>query len=123
MPDFVMVPVPRDRWPVLPIRQPDEVWLSDSFLVQLHREDGGMIRLTVSRRQVQAAARNGGADWCDGISWDELQAIKRAVGYAQRDALELFPADRDLVNVANMRHLWIPPEPVAWAWRSNFRAS
>lgn len=25
--------------------------------------------------------------------------------------------NRDIVNVANMRHLWLPAEPVAFAWR------
>lgn len=53
----------------------------------------------------------------DGISWDALQEIKGAVGYADRDAVEIYPRDADVVNVANMRHLWITPEPIAFAWR------
>jgi len=33
------------------------------------------------------------------------------------DAIEIFPADMDVVNVANMRHLWVMAEPVEFAWR------
>ncbi|EOG1815585.1 hypothetical protein ACK3RA_000943 [Enterobacter hormaechei] len=48
---------------------------------------------------------------------DALQEIKSAVGYGDRDAVEIYPRDSDVVNVANMRHLWITPEPIAFAWR------
>ncbi|MGL0761287.1 DUF4222 domain-containing protein [Citrobacter freundii] len=57
--------------------------------------------------------------WKDGISWDALQEIKNAVGYADRDAVEIYPAQKDVVNVANMRHLWIVNEPLNFAWRKD----
>ena len=31
-------------------------------------------------------------------------------------AVEVFPADDQVVNVANMRHLWVLPEPLPFAW-------
>ena len=65
------------------------------------------------------AGIGGSGRWKDGISWDALQEIKSAVGYGDRDAVEIFPAQKDLVNVANMRHLWIVPESIPFAWRRN----
>lgn len=33
------------------------------------------------------------------------------------DAGEVFPAESDVVNVANMRHLWLLREPPPFGWR------
>ncbi|HID9686324.1 TPA: DUF7694 domain-containing protein [Citrobacter amalonaticus] len=73
---------------------------------------GSVIRLTVNTTSIASSGR-----WKDGISWDALQEIKSAVGYGDRDAVEIYPRDSDVVNVANMRHLWITPEPISFAWR------
>jgi hypothetical protein len=43
--------------------------------------------------------------------------IKNAVGYQDRDAVEVYPSQTDVVNVSNMRHLWILPEKLDFAWR------
>jgi hypothetical protein len=43
--------------------------------------------------------------------------LKRECGRGDRDAVEVYPADRDIVNVANMRRLFFPPEPLAFKWR------
>ena len=88
------------------------VWANAYFLVQEFKEDGGVIRLTVNTTSIGGSGR-----WKDGISWDALQEIKSAVGYGDRDAVEIYPRDADVVNVANMRHLWITPEPISFAWR------
>lgn len=58
-----------------------------------------------------------GDSWVDNITWDELMQIKREIGLGDRDAVEIFPADKDIVNVANMRHLWVTASPVMFAWR------
>lgn len=42
---------------------------------------------------------------------------QRDPGLADSWAVEVFPADADVVNVANMRHLWILPDAPAFAWR------
>ena len=44
----------------------------------------------------------------DGITWDELQSIKNQIGYQDFLAFEMYPPEKDVVNVENMRHLWIP---------------
>lgn len=102
--------VPASEWPDQP-RQPKEVWRSRDYLVQVYAEAGEVERLSISSTCLQ------GERWADGLSWEDLMALKRQCGRGDRDALEVYPADRDVVNVANMRHLWLPPEPVAFAWR------
>lgn len=56
-------------------------------------------------------------NWIDGITWDELMEIKRQCGFGDRLAVEIYPPDEHIVNVANMRHLFICNEiNVPW-WR------
>lgn len=104
--------VPRNQWPDHP-RSPKEVWRSRDYLVQVYAEANGVERLSISSTSLQ------GERWADGLSWDDLMMLKRQSGRGDRDALEVYPADRDIVNVANMRHLWLPAEPVAFAWRKS----
>lgn len=40
------------------------------------------------------------------ITWEELQEIKSEVWGAEARAIELYPADRAVVNNASIRHLW-----------------
>lgn len=87
---------------------------SKDFFVQLFRQGAGVIRITVNRTQLKAPGR-----WVDGITWDELQKIKSQLGYGHRDAVEVYPKDKDVVNVANMRHLWILPDPLGFIWRND----
>jgi hypothetical protein len=59
--------------------------------------------------------------WVENISWDELQRVKNEVGYSMFWAVEVFPPEKEVVNVANMRHLFINfdgsiPE---FAWRKH----
>lgn len=108
--------VPREEWPD---RCRDATILrvlrSREFLVQVYAEPAPvMVRLSIHRTTIDAKAGR----WTDGISWDELQRIKRECGYEEFDAVEVFPRDEDVVNVANMRHLWVMPVPVPFAWRS-----
>lgn len=114
-PEFVEVP--KDRCPDIALMKqpPINAYWNNRFLVQVYKEPGG-IRLSVIRRELQ---RNG--DYVDGISWDELQDIKRALGYGDHYAIEIYPRDRDLVNVANMRHLWVMNQPLAIGWFNHDR--
>jgi len=68
------------------------------------------------RLSVNRAVLNDSGGWLDGITWDQLQAVKAAVGYHAHDAIEVYPRQGDVVNVANIRHLWVLREPLAWAW-------
>jgi hypothetical protein len=97
--------VPRERQPV-------EVWRSREFLVQVFQEKDGIERLSVLRTE------HDGDDFIDGIAWGDLQRLKRECGRGGKDAIEIFPADVDVVNIANIRHLWVLPEPLPMAWRT-----
>lgn len=61
---------------------------------------------------------DGEKNWIDGITWDDLFWLKNQVGYADFDAVELYPRKNDIVNVSNIRHLWVFKEPVNFAWRA-----
>lgn len=103
-----MAEVPREKWPFMPAweTEPLKVWLSNEYLAVLyrHRADGNM-RLTVNR------TRRNGRDWRDGITWDELQRIKNECLGEDVWCVECYPAQDKLVNVSNMRHLFICDEP------------
>lgn len=103
--------IPRADWPP-GFTKPSRVWRSRHWLVQEFIEPYPvMVRLSINRTSA------GTERWEDGISWDALQAIKRELGYGAHDAVEVFPADADVVNVANMRHLWIMADLLTFAWR------
>ncbi|WP_177627793.1 DUF7694 domain-containing protein [Parasedimentitalea marina] len=40
------------------------------------------------------------------ITWDQLQDIKNATWGAEARAIEVYPAEKDVVNSLNCRHLW-----------------
>ena len=104
---------PRDQWPVsLPAVV--KVLRSRDFLVQVYPAPAPAIaRLSILR----AGIDNGGG-WLQDIGWEAIQRLKAEAGYGEYDAVEVFPPDRDVVNVANIRHLWIlEPGSLSFAWR------
>lgn len=107
----IMVPVRRDQWPGDGNDARVSVWRSCDFLAQVFMVDSG-IRISINRSRYRH-----GTGWDDRITWDELQAIKRQIGFGDRWAYEVFPPDNDLVNVANMRHLWIPDDRPGFGWK------
>lgn len=112
--DPVLREIPREQWPHSLVSGAERVavWRSAQFLVQFF-EERGCLRMSVNRAELNRA----GDRWKDGITWDELMEIKRGCGFGDKEAVELYPRDADVVNVANIRHLWFLPEPVAFAWR------
>ena len=107
----VLKQIPRDEWPASASEQLIEVWISRFFLVQVYDEGDIGIRLSVNRTLVDV-----GGGWLQDITWEQMQAIKRECGYGDRYAVEVFPRDKDVVNVSNMRHLWIPISPLNIGW-------
>lgn len=85
------------------------VWCSRDFLAQFYTHEAAP-RLSVCRTSIS------GDRWVDGITWDELQRVKRECGFGDRWAVECYPAERDLVNVGNLRHLWILGAKPAYGW-------
>lgn len=91
---------------------PIRAFQNNRFLVQLFNENG-FLRLSINRTMQD---RKG--EWLDKITWDELQNIKDSVGFADYDAIEVYPKKKDIVNVHNLRHLWISYKPLDFVWRS-----
>ncbi len=89
---------------------PIEVWRSREFLVQIFSENGWR-RMTVNRTHMP-----NGKDWAEGISWDELQGLKAECGRGESWAVEIYPAEGDIINDANMRHLWLLAGPPPFGW-------
>jgi hypothetical protein len=109
-------PMPESEWP--PLRTPlypVAVWRSRSFLVLRYDEPrfngAEMRRLTVNRVTIGSDGH-----WQADISWDDLQRCKRETGHGDWYGVEIYPRERDLVHVANMRHLWLLSAPLAIGW-------
>lgn len=107
-----LVPVPSEHWAKDDIRDTRiAVWRSKAFLVQIFNQDGHT-RISVNR-----TCLNANGHFTDGIDWDTMQAIKSAVGYHGYWAVEIFPPDDQMVNVANIRHMFILEDAPPFAWR------
>lgn len=103
--------MPPDTWPSRPAGVA-RVLRSRRFLVQVYAPTPeGAVRLSVNRTEVTDEGR-----WRDEIAWDDLQRLKAEAGYADRWAVEVYPPDEHVVNVANMRHLWLLPERPPFGW-------
>jgi len=107
--------VPREEWPYQSDRTPIEVWFSKKYLVQMYDESTvdkpGLMRLSINR-----STRDSKGGWSAGLTWDELYSIKQELGYGDWYGVEVYPRDVDLVNVSNMRHLWLTPYPLDIGW-------
>ena len=101
--------IPRYEWPV---DNDDDnvikVFIGRGFLVQI-RQHGDCLRLSINK--IKHWFDEGKPVWEDGITWDDLQAIKNDCGYADRWLCEYYPAEDEVVNVANIRHLWLMDKP------------
>lgn len=95
-----------------PDKAPRRIWRSREFLVQLFVDrPSGMNRLSVNRTEIF-----GDGKWKDGITWDDLQRLKREAGFGAMQAIEFYPPDEDIVYDANIRHLWLMDQPLSFAW-------
>jgi hypothetical protein len=93
-------------------KPPLRAWASRTLLVQLFDNDG-TLRLSINRAEID----NNGM-WRDGITWDELQSAKSEIGYGDHWAVEIYPPNDKVVNVANIRHLWILPHAPEFGWNN-----
>ena len=71
------------------------IWQSEKFKVYAFK-DANVVRLDIERKDKQ-----------DGITWDELQQIKNDCGFADCDAIEFYPSQKDVINTGNLRHLYV----------------
>jgi len=116
--EMSLLEVPRDQWPDTEgmTLEPSRVAIiGGAYLVQVYEEADSITRLTVC--STNATSRMGQIRFADGIPWDHLQEVKRVMGYGGLDAVEVYPPGDDLVNRANMRHLWVLPYRLPFVWR------
>lgn len=103
-----LLEVSKKHWSVNSPQNLLKCYMSKSFLVQVY-DDAGYTRISVNRTDYVLV--DGKPIWNDGITWDELQWIKSKIGFEKSWAVECYPPDKDIVNVANFRHLFIIPKP------------
>jgi hypothetical protein len=113
LPNYLEV-IPKHLHPATGEKNRIQAWRSRSFLVQAFGEGEGLIRLSVNRTTLGDNGR-----WLENISWDELMQLKREAGFGDWYAIEVYPRDKDVVNVANMRHLWVMEKPLNIGWFKN----
>ncbi len=121
-PSWPLLPVPPERWP--PRRgseYPTAVWLSRLYLAQQYAcpPCNGIEVRRLSVNRVTARTVGGRSQWDADIPWEDLMRCKRDTGHDDWYAIEIYPRDRDIVNVANMRHLWLLAEPLPIGWFEN----
>lgn len=80
-----------------------EAWRSSRYMVQVYQVTENIERLSICHLDFNDDFTR----WKDGISWDKIQRLKRECGRGDFEACEMYPIDSDIVDVANMRHLWI----------------
>lgn len=109
--------IPRAEWPESMASRPggpSRVWRSRGFLVQCFTAPAPALwRLSILRTSLK------GDRWTDNITWDEIQRLKAEAGLGDAWAVEVFPPDREVVNVANIRHIWILESAPSYAWRKS----
>lgn len=106
-----LIEVPKEHWADDRLTNRIGVWRSKQFMVQVFQE-GYYTRISVNRTCLLSDGH-----FKDEITWDTMQAIKASIGYAGFWAAELFPPDDQLVNVANIRHMWILNEIPPYGWQ------
>jgi hypothetical protein len=106
--------MPKATWPPGFPAGVSEVWRSRELIVQVYPEaqPGVICRLSIAGTTLDDTL-----EYTTEFTWEQLQRIKATVGYGTFDAVEIYPADEDAVNIANMRHLWVMARPVEFAWR------
>jgi hypothetical protein len=112
-----LVPVSKDEWPTAMMHNEElqRVWRSREFLIQEYLEDGHIRLSVIDVRKIKAFGKHD-YKFGESITWDDLQRIKAEVGYGDRCAVEVYPPDNLIVNVQNMRHLWILNEIPSYCW-------
>lgn len=98
------------------VTPPVRAWRSRDLLAMLFREKRPGVALVHLRLSIARARLGDDGRWEDGLTWDELQRAKGECGFADYWAVEVYPKDGALVNVANMRHLWLLKDAPPMAW-------
>jgi hypothetical protein len=87
--------------------------LNNRYSIQFYQKntEWGLIDHLIIRRHDEKPVR----------SWIDLQRIKNELVGSDRTAVEVFPAEDDLVDQANLYHLWVLPEGFKLPFGLHFR--
>jgi hypothetical protein len=113
-----MTEIPRARWPVHYLNDPSaptKVYESSRYLAQLY-DAGGLEGRAAMRLSICRVTLKDDGRWEEDLQWSELMQVKRECDFGDWYAMEVYPADADIVDVANMRHLWILATPLSIGW-------
>lgn len=113
--------IPRERFSTayrFGANAPTHAWESREFLAQMYDVDPFQ-GIDTRRLSVCRVTLKDDGHWEENLSWEELMRVKREIGFGDWYAVEIYPRDSDIVNVANMRHLWILAAPLGLGWFSN----
>jgi hypothetical protein len=111
--DFIQIPIGEAKDLTCMGKAPEACFRNRSFFVMLFMDDSDgtpYLRMSVNRTELD---NDGG--FKGGMTWDELMAVKRGIGFADLWMTEVYPPDEDIVNVANIRHLFLVNQP-PYAW-------
>lgn len=86
------------------IQTGEHTWASDDYAVTATPTEFAGLKEPGTHLKISRADGQPARDWRD------LQAIKSAVCGPEREAVELFPAESRLRDIANTTHLWVYPE-------------
>jgi hypothetical protein len=114
-PDKLAV-VPEKDWPEEwrgAKEAPLQAWRSRKFFAMRYASGHCLGRLSFGRSEITSEG-----DWKDGLTWDDIMRLKAEAGYGDCWAIEIFPPVLDIVNVANLRHIWLLVEAPPMAWRA-----
>jgi len=91
------------------------VWKNNLYIVQIYRRALGVrsFALHLAIRRIDERPIEG---------WDDLQRIKDELAGPERVAVEMYPARSELMDQANMRHLFVLPdgEPAPFSIRGRW---
>lgn len=110
--------VPESEWPPRSTalsEWPVAVWRSRHYLAVRYSAPSFQ-GIEVRRLSVNRVTIGNDGGWQQDIPWEDLQRCKRETGHGDWYGVEVYPRDRELANVANMRHLWLLAEPLTIGW-------
>jgi hypothetical protein len=81
---------------------PYQIWKNNLFIVQVFKKETewGLLDKAMIRRNDEKSIH----------SWQAIQRIKNEIFGKERTALEVYPKESKLVDMANLYWLWVLPE-------------
>lgn len=113
-----LVEIPESEWPPRSSQRPERpkaVWRSRRYLAVVYAAPP-VNAVELRRLSVNRTTIGNDGHWGQDIPWEDLQRCKRETGHGDWYGVEIYPRERDMVNVANMRHIWLLAEPLGIGW-------